>query len=322
MLPTITAFEQALMNPKANFARLHSAVPATRNGRPLVSCTNQAFEAEIEWNERRYLLYLPLNPNDLRYIEELEYATQNRTRGPLIENRIYNNELSVRNFRGVSQKYDIILQEITGCVPLTTAIVDYRASDLRQAVMQMVERLNALGFKHNNLRPGNILISANGRARPIRYWHADWFDFTENDISQVLELLDKKEKEVGNADLARLPQFADEEEPNKFGKSCEINRVCRCNRYGFMDIYGYQVTPFIYTWATEFIEGRAIVAKGSKMGAIDVYGAKVIPVIYKTLEFDIHTGYFVGTTDKYRYLFNYDGDILRRTDLSDESPLY
>jgi hypothetical protein len=81
---------------------------------------------------------------------------------------------------------------------------------------------------------------------------------------------------------------------------------------------GRPITPFEYSWVSDFAEGRAIVAKNGKMGAINSDGKKVIPVIYKTLEFDIETGIFTATNDKYHYIIDYEGKIIRRTKIESE----
>ena len=65
-------------------------------------------------------------------------------------------------------------------------------------------------------------------------------------------------------------------------------------------------------------EGGVIVAKNGKMGAINSDGKKVIPVIYKTLEFDIETGIFTATNDKYHYIIDYEGKIIRRAKIESE----
>ena len=113
----------------------------------------------------------------------------------------------------------------------------------------------------------------------------------------------------------------DEEELSTPTSHEGITRICKCSRYGFVDSDGRQVTPFVYSWASDFCEGRAIVSNNNKYGAIDNCGRKVIPVIYKSLEFDIETGLFTASNDSYHYIINYEGDIIRRTKLENMEAL-
>ena len=288
----------------------------------MVTCTNRAIEAVVDWVDRRYLLTLPLKSVDMQHLEALEIESQWHSRGPLIESHILCEELTLHDNRGGADKFSVILQEISGCVPLEEALKRYRASDLRDAVEQMAHRLDNLGFLHNNLNSHNILICENGRARPIRYWHAEWRDCATNNIEQVLALIAKYDTPECDMSRERLPQFEDKTIEPQYGWHCGVKLVVRHNRYGFVDVDGRQVAPYIYTWASEFCEGRAIVSKNNKMGAINVRGAKVIPVSYKHLEFDAQTGCFIGLNGAFRYLFNYEGKQIRRLKITDKRSLY
>jgi hypothetical protein len=186
----------------------------------------------------------------------------------------------------------------------------------------MKARMDAIGFCHNNLNPSNILICWSGIAHPLRYWYATWEVFSNNDISQLLDFVESnRHDELDTALSSLLAQDCEAEYTSTSTKSNGgITRLCRGSRYGFVDSDGIQITPFIYSWASDFQEGRAVVARNGKMGAIDSDGRKVIPVIYNTLEFDIATGFFDATRLGYRYTLNYEGEIIRRTKLEVEQP--
>ena len=137
-------------------------------------------------------------------------------------------------------------------------------------------------------------------------------------MSQILEWIDKYDYPEANALRHHLAPAPKEEEEPKSRYLGEVQRYFRYGHYGFIDSDGHQVTPPIYTWASEFNEGRAIVARHNKMGAIDLYGKKVVPVIYNHLEFDIATGCFSATNGKYNYLLDYEGKIIRRWPAQEE----
>ena len=310
----MTYFREALSAPALHFKRLRSAEPLLCNGSPIVRRTHSAIESEIMIDGKRLLLYLPFRRESLLHIDNLEITAQNRSRGPLIENWILYEELTLCDSLGQKHSFDVILQKIPNGVMLKEVVNLYRADDLIASIRSMKARMDAIGFRHNNLTPSNILICEDGSAHPLRYWYAKWEVYSDNDISQLLDFVECNRHDERDAALRRnLVQDAEAEYITTNPKGNGITRLCRGHKYGFVDCDGRQITPFIYSWASEFCEGRAVVARNGKMGAIDGYGNKVIPVIYSTLKFDVETGFFTATRGAYSYLINYEGEIIRRT---------
>ena len=312
MLPTMTAFEQALSAPMCHCNRLRELTPILSNGRAIIRRTHLAIETEIIWNDRHYLLFLPFREEHLHYIAQLELETREHSRGALIENTILYDEIMLLDSLGRRAQFAIILQEVYYGMTLDKAVLHYNAEDLYRAVERMKQRIDSVGFAHNNLRPSNILICKSGVARPLRYWYAKWQEFADNDISAALALI---EEHSGIGTHPLLQTSTGEECESRPREHEGIIRLCKCGYYGFKDRDGHNITPFIYSWASDFQEGRAIVAKNGKMGAIDHNGAKVIPVAYSHLEFDVDTGTFTAVQGKYQYLLDYSGKRIRRTEI-------
>lgn len=320
MIPTMTYFKTALSAPALHFKRLRLAEPVLCNGEIVVRRTFSAIESEIKVEGRHFLLYLPLKQEYQYNIEQLEITAQERSRGPLIENHILGEELTLYSSLGHKQHLDVILQEVPSGMMLKEAVNHYRADDLKAAIRKMKERMDAIGFRHNNLIPTNIVICDSGIARPLRYWYAKWELYSDNDISQLLDFIEQNCFNKSEEELSHLSvQDCEGEYRAKPTKHNGITRLCKGHRYGFVDSDGRQITPYIYSWASDFCEGRAIVAKNNKMGVINSEGRKVISVIYKHIEFDIETGIFTATNDRFRYLFDYDGDLIKRTVLAEEN---
>ncbi|MBO7219883.1 MAG: WG repeat-containing protein [Alistipes sp.] len=307
MIPTMTYFEQALSAPSIHFCRLRQIEPIRHNDRPIIRRTHSTIESEILWNDRHYLIALPFKSESIRHIEDLEEELRNRRQGPLINCQILYNELTLTDSVGRKSTYDIVLQEIPSGMMLEEAVQHYKAADLRRGVELMKERLDAIGFCHNNLRPSNIVVCSSGVIRPLRYWYAKWEDYSDNNISQLSELIAQHDLPEGEASKLPLITTAENECSDRKFHHSGVIRAFRCGRYGFLDDDGRQITQFIYTWASEFCEGRAIVARNNKMGAIDGNGKKVIPVTYDSLEFDIEQGVFYGTHNGHNHLIDYDG---------------
>lgn len=308
----MTYLEQALSAPESHFKRLRQAEPLLRNGKPILRRTYSAIETEVMASGEHFLISLPFREESLRHIEQVEAVMYERSFGPLLPHRILYEELLLIDSLGNKHYFDIVLQHIPHGITLDEAVLHYKANDLKDAIERMKERLDAIGFCHNNLTPANIIICDSGRARPIRYWYAEWECFSDNDISKLLEFIDKHHDP--ESEHIKQPLVANTDEEFMCAPvACEgITRRCKCGRYGFVDSDGHQITPFVYSWASDFCEGRAIVSSNKKFGAIDNCGRKVIPVIYKSLEFDVETGIFTATSDKYTYTINYEGEVLRR----------
>ena len=315
----MTYFKEALSAPTLHFKRLRQAEPLICNGEPIVRRTHSAIETEITLAGKHFLLFLPFHRESLMHIEKLEAAARNRSRGPLIENWILSEELTLRDSLGQKHCFDIILQKIPCGTILKEAVNRYRADDLIVSIRSMKARMDNIGFRHNNLTPSNILICDDGSAHPLRYWYAEWEVYSDNDISQLLDFVELNRRDEHNLALPhQLAQDCEAEYVATTPKGYGITRICRGSRYGFIDCDGRQITPLIYSWASEFIEDRAVVAKNGKMGAIDSNGRKVIPVIYNTLSFDIETGVFTASRGDYSYIIDYEGKIIHRTKIEEE----
>ena len=301
------SFEAAITYRDIYLTKLRGAKPIGDATKVSISRTHCAIEAEIEWNDRAYLLMTPFHEERVRHIEELQANAKAEGCGQLIENQILYDEMLLTNSTGDQVYASVILQDITNGTPLTQAVNIFKSEELRRAVEVMKQRLDAIGFDHKNLRPANILIYNNGTARPLRYWYAEWVDVAENNIDTALAYINEHEGlGVKSFDLEELEDEIVEREYEG------IRRVCHRNKYGYIDSDGQMVAPCIYTYAGHFSEGRAIVCKGNKMGAINNEGEIVVPIVYKSLRFDTSTGNFYAQDEEYLCTLNYQGEMLRR----------
>ena len=320
MMPTMTYFREALSAPTLHFKRLRVAEPILCDDAIIVRRTYTAIETEITIEGRHFLLYLPFNRASIDHIMQLESTAQERSRGPLIENHILGEELTLYNSLGLKHTFDVVLQEMPSGMILKEAIHHYCADDLTMAIRRMKERMDAIGFRHNNLNPSNIIICDSGVARPLRYWYAEWELFSDNDISQLLDFIDHNcYNKSAVATTGSEVRDCEGEYNTKQNSFSSITRVRKGRYYGFVDSDGNRITPFIYLYASDFREGRAIVAKNKKMGVIDNNGRKIIPEIYKHIEFDVEAGIFTAINDRFRYHIDYEGEIIQRILLEDEA---
>lgn len=62
-----------------------------------------------------------------------------------------------------------------------------------------------------------------------------------------------------------------------------LAKVCKNDKYGFIDKLGHEIIPCIYDEAKDFNLGVSIVEKGEKTGAINKHGKMVIPCKYDNI---------------------------------------
>ena len=65
-----------------------------------------------------------------------------------------------------------------------------------------------------------------------------------------------------------------------------LARVCKDNKYGFIDKKGREIIPCKYDDADDFDGGIAIIKTGGKVGGIDVVGNIVIPAIFDAIHWN------------------------------------
>ena len=64
-----------------------------------------------------------------------------------------------------------------------------------------------------------------------------------------------------------------------------LAKVCKNDKYGFIDKMGHEIIPCIYDEAKDFDLGVSIVEKDEKTGAINKYGKMVIPCKYDNINY-------------------------------------
>lgn len=94
---------------------------------------------------------------------------------------------------------------------------------------------------------------------------------------------------------------------NRFGA---IDDGIGVTDYGFgVQAEGLQVAiPFVYLWADDFREGRAVVETEQGVGVIDKRGCEILPAVFDDVRYDVSAGCFEARLDEQRLLFGYAGE--------------
>ena len=66
--------------------------------------------------------------------------------------------------------------------------------------------------------------------------------------------------------------------------------------------------PFVYLWADDFREGRAVVETEQGVGVIDKCGCEILPAVFDDVRYDVSAGCFEARLDEQRLLFGYAGE--------------
>lgn len=311
IVPTITAFKQALSSPHTYFVMLKQIEPVLQDGQIVVNRTGLAAECKVRFNGALYMMYMPFSYQTTMRIAELEIKMHNVDSPIICHNQIYYNEVLVKMSAGKAIYCDIIMQRIPEGKSMARSMSDYPSSRINSMVHEMTAELNRIGFAHNNLSPENIIISHEPRMYPIRYWYAAF----ERSANNPCQPLCQYAMDNGNSEYITNPKLKDFEPIRQYDVEIfydGLTHFLRHKRVGFKDRTGNEVIPPLYRYATHFMEGRAIVAKRVRMGVINKRGEEVIPIVFESLKFDVARHIFVGIKEGRIYSYDYNGKLLHR----------
>ena len=163
---------------------------------------------------------------------------------------------------GTTRTCDVVLHRLPEGRPLSVCAAEFDAESLRSALDKLEAGLSELGFSHNNLKPGNLYVTSDGRLIPVRYHFAR---FGEGHDAEGFERLRQFVREQGgkgqmlcDAEPSRyttLPEFPGHLFVGEM--SDQLVRVEDETGYGFVDTENRPVIAPQFVWAADFREGRA-----------------------------------------------------------------
>lgn len=285
-VPTLYNFTEALQAPDLAFSTLRDCRPRrTATGGVVLSRTSRFAEAEIEWQSRKYLLCFPLSTASIFAVEQTA-ARLRYLRTPLLtEYTILRDEMTYTDDTGTTRTCDVVLHRLPEGRPLSVCAAEFDAESLRSALDKLEAGLSELDFSHNNLKPGNLYVTSDGRLIPVRYHFAR---FGEGHDAEGFE---------------RLRQFVGE-------MSDQLVRVEDETGYGFVDTENRPVIAPQFVWAADFREGRAEVQTAQGMGLIDKRGRYVIEPRYEIVDYNPYTGCSRIRSEGLWALADYNGRIV------------
>ena len=232
-VPTLYNFTEALQAPDLAFSTLRDCHPRrTATGGVALSRTSRFAEAEIEWQSRKYLLCFPLSTASIFAVEQTA-ARLRYLRTPLLtEYTILRDEMTYTDDTGTTRTCDVVLHRLPEGRPLSVCAAEFDAESLRSALDKLEAGLSELGFSHNNLKPGNLYVTSDGRLIPVRYHFAR---FGEGHDAEGFE---------------RLRQFVREQGGNLFNFRLFLlfqnwSRSRLRSRFRFLFLYHHRLRRFL-----------------------------------------------------------------------------
>lgn len=311
-----TLYTEALQAPDLAFSTLRDCRPRrTATGGVVLSRTSRFAEAEIEWQSRKYLLCFPLSTASIFAVEQTA-ARLRYLRTPLLtEYTILRDEMTYTDDTGTTRTCDVVLHRLPEGRPLSVCAAEFDAESLRSALDKLEAGLSELDFSHNNLKPGNLYVTSDGRLIPVRYHFAR---FGEGHDAEGFERLRQFVREQGgkgqmlcDAEPSRyttLPEFPGHLFVGEM--SDQLVRVEDETGYGFVDTENRPVIAPQFVWAADFREGRAEVQTAQGMGLIDKRGRYVIEPRYEIVDYNPYTGCSRIRSEGLWALADYNGRIV------------
>lgn len=305
MIPAIVIFKEALECPSEHFRTLRGIVPVRRDGEIVVSRTARFAEAEIRMDGCRWLVCAPLTRTATASVERTAEKLRYVDSDFLCEYRLLYSEMTFEDGLGRPCECDIVLQRLPEgeAFDRNTSYDSGRIGAMLDALRAEFERI---GFTHGNLKPSNLIIGDDGRMHPIRYHYARIGQPCRDDFAPLYGIIGSDGGGfVGDVSAPYGATGSDGE--TMFAMHEGLRRICRGDRYGFIDESGGIAIPIRYLWADDFREGRAVVETENGMGLIDTSGREVIPAIYDDVCYDIVGGESTVRLDGQSTVFSYDG---------------
>ena len=297
MLPKMVYLERALLAPELHFNQLRTLEPVMEGSLPIIRRTHLVAESEIVFEGKRYMLYMPLKERIADKIEKVERLLERISAPFICRNRVLHNELRYTDIFGNISRCDIIIQELPDGIPFRDALSTYSPPSLLYALKALRNDMESVGFTHNDLTPSSLIIDKESELHLLRYWYAEIGNGCNDDFSKL-------ERLVHSECMYKMEHASTTTSANN-----PIRRY-RNKRFGFEDDAGNTIIPYDYSWASDFNEGRAIVAIEGLMGIIAPQGDIVIPIEYNDIEFDSRRNIFICYKEESRHLMSYNGAII------------
>lgn len=316
MHPTIYDLLKALLAPADRLAALSGLAPATdASGCPRLGRTSRFAESEVVWQQRRWLLCMPLVPAALPSAERAAARLRSLRSPWLAEYRLLRGALRYGDSAGTEHGSDIVLQQLPG-VPFAEALGCVARDRLDGALDALRGELRRLGIAHGNLKEENLRWH-DGRLVPVR-WHdmrigsgAD--DAAFEALHRCIGSKAPEQEATASGDIRAERDTPDDPLTGHLWVGHPFEQlvcVADAEGFGFVDTSNRTVIPARYLWAGDFHEGRAAVQTAEGMGLIDKQGRHILPPRFEIVTYSPGRNVVYVRDGGAWSLYDYEGRLL------------
>ena len=279
---TIVEFREAMLHTETSLRGLE----ITDVELDTISRTRHFVECSATMDNRRVIIYAPISPQAMqlaRRAEELLATADSRTISPYA---IYEDALQLNNGKRTS----IIVERPLRGTPLSEVLFTLQHNTLREGFEKFRKALTNNNISHNNLHADNIIVDNTSAWHCIRQYYATSPSGGDDKAFESIEALIERHA-MADGDYERSLHEVFAEYQTDIALTSYRRRVEDCGLVGFENEQGERVIECKYGWASDFVEGRAMVATPEGyMGLIDSDGQEIIEARYEELEYDVETG--------------------------------
>ena len=317
MVPAINDIRRSLSDCNSCFDRLAGVRPVTDR---MVVCNTMFAEFAVDWQGERWLLSTPLSANAVQTIGSMaRMAVKLRAARPqhIAEYRVFHSELRFADSAGGQHRCDVVMQ----LRPDGDTLDRVASVSSHERMLEQIESMQAefarIGFAHNNLKPENIIVTADERLIAMRCHFArmggDADTGAGGNDGRAFEAL---RRYVLSKPLDDVPGDGRCEVVNAVaagyevaGGECEQRiLILRDGVYGYADHRGDVVIEPQFNRAESFREGRAEVELNGLKGLIDKDGKWVVPARCDELEYFDDNGFSLVHYAGRWSVLDYDGN--------------
>ncbi len=290
MIPaTISTFIEALVNPSVSLCKaLGGTLLEFGGGRTPEVCRLTDFaETTVECACRRYLLAMPLRAEARKAAVRLAARMRCIESPHLTDYRVLKEAFVFTDSQGQIRSMDLVAETLPEGRPLSEVL---REGLPHPGLCDELDRMQLdfarIGFRHNNLKPDNLILTPNGRLVTVRCHRGHFCPNHETDVRAFARL--RKRIQALGEEPRPLPA-PDEEQPSEYRGNLfdGLIRVESGGKFGYVDDRGRCVIKPRYLEAEDFREGRAVVQnEKGRYGLIDKRGKYVIRPHYEAVEYD------------------------------------
>lgn len=319
---TLHEFVDALRRPGETLSTLGDAVLLCHpDGSPRVCRTTDFAEAAVEWRGATWLVCAPLGSRAWRQMLPAVIAVERIRERCIAPLRVLYGELRSVDATGVPFSADLLLQELPAGLPLDRAA---GGGELLTALDRLQAELRRIDVSHNNLKPENIRVRADGSMCVIHNYR---MTRGAGGDDAAFAALRRRLAEQGagamvadvSAVYAAVPPQPVEEFPGHLEVAPEADMLVRVRDtegYGFVDEHNRTVIASQYCWAEDFHEGRAVAEVASGVGVIDKRGRWVVEPRFDEAAYDERRSVIWARRGRRWQLFDYMGRELDSPDIS------